>query len=203
MSRTCHLICPIQLALAITLVAGCIVPKDGRAAEPNQQEAELYGGMTLDEWIMEAKQGRNLEDRHQALQILRNHGLRRDRDKALRALTDLLSDSAPTVQSLAAAGLRKAGQPTDPNAAAKLVAIVSKDLSDLKFPQGRNGEVGAKFGLVMRAFGALEVIGDGTHLPTLVQVSENKGLDPTIRQAAGRAVRVIERRSNRPRSDSP
>ena len=114
---------------------------------------------------------------------LRNFGLRRDRDKTLRAFTELLSDKAPTVRSLAAAGLRKAGKPTDPKAAAGLVEIISQDLSGLKFPK-KAGEVGAEFGAVMRAIGALEVIGEIDHVPALKRVSENEKVDSIIRQAA-------------------
>ena len=150
---------------------------------------------TLDEWIGHAKQWRKLEDREDALQVLRNHGLRHDRDKTLRAFTELLSDKAPTVRSLAAVGLRKAGRPTDPKAAAKLVEIISQDLSGLKLPR-KAGEVGGEFGGVMRAIGALEVIGETNHIPALKRVSENEKVDSIMRQSAAKAVVQIEKRAS-------
>lgn len=191
-SDTRHL---IPLLLVLAFAAARVAPGDVYAEDSRQQDAELYGGKTLDEWIEQAKQGRRLEDREDALQVLRNHGLRHDRDKTLRAFTDLLSDKAHTVRSLAAVGLRKAGQPTDPMVAAKLVKIISQDLSGLKFP-GKAGEVGGEFGGVMRALGTLEVIGETNHIPALQRVSENQKVDSIIRQAAAQAVRQIEKRAS-------
>ncbi len=172
-----------------------VVPAGVYADDSQQQNPEIYGGKTLDEWIGQAKQGRRLEDREDALQVLRNHGLRHDRDKTLRAFTELLSDKAPTVRSLAAVGLRKAGRPTDPKAAAKLVEIISQDLSGLKLPR-KAGEVGGEFGGVMRAIGALEVIGETDHIPALKRVSENEKVDSIIRQSAAKAVGQIEKRAS-------
>jgi hypothetical protein len=194
---TLHLI-PLLLVLSFT---GTSVPGDVYAEDSQQQNAELYSGKTLDEWIGHAKTGRRLEDREDALQTLRNLGLRRDRDKTLRAFTELLSDKAPTIRSLAAAGLRKAGKPTDPKAAAKLVEIISQDLSGLKLPK-KSGEVGAEFGGVVRAIAALEVIGERDHIAALKRVSENDATDSIIRQAADKAVRQIEKRANSRPADS-
>ena len=47
-----------------------VVPGDVYAEDNQQQDAELYGGKTLDEWIVQAKEGRTLEDRENALQIV-------------------------------------------------------------------------------------------------------------------------------------
>lgn len=162
--------------------------------ESETRLADVDGGKSFDEWIAQAKQGRRLKDREDALQTLRNFGLRHDREKTLRAFTQLLSDKAPTVRSLAAAGLWKAGRPTDPKAAAQLVEIISRDLSEMKFPK-KGGEVGGEFGGVMRAIAALEVIGETIHVPALKQVSENATVDSIIRQTAAKAVDQIERRS--------
>ena len=182
------------LLLILAITATSAVPRVTKAEGNQRQDAEFHGGKTFDEWIGQAKQGRRLEDREDALQVLRNHGLRRDRDKTPRAFTELLSDKAPTVRSLAAAGLHKVGKPTVPKAAAKLVEIVSQDLSGLKLLR-KAREVGGEFGGVMRAIGALEVIGETDHIPALKRVSENERVDSTIRQAAAKAVGQIERRS--------
>jgi hypothetical protein len=88
-----------------------------RPAKKTATATRKIGNKTLDEWIAQAKDGRKLEDQHAALQILRSGGLNVDRQKTLRAFTELLSDKIPTVQSLAAAGLRTAGKPTDPKSA--------------------------------------------------------------------------------------
>ena len=191
----------ISLLFVLAFAATSVFSQDVRAEDNQRQDAELYGGKTLDEWIVQAKQGLKLEDREDALQTLRNLGLGRDRDKTLRAFTELLSDKAPTVRSLSAAGLRKAGKPTDPKAAAKLVEIISQDLSGLKFPKAAGG-VGVEFGGVMRAIAALEVIGETIHVPALKRVSENEKVDSIIRQAAEKAVRQIEKRASEESSDS-
>ncbi|MDA1016185.1 MAG: hypothetical protein O3A00_17230 [Planctomycetota bacterium] len=194
----------IPLLLLLTLTAMGVVQVDTQAEQNKPKQAERFGGMTLDEWVAQAKQTRKLEDRHDALQILRNFGLRRDRDKTLRVFTELLSDKTPSVQSLSAVGLRKAGKPSAPKAAAKLVEIISKDLSGLKLPTGKVAEVDAEFGLAVRAIGALEVIGERVHVPALKRVSGNKKVNSIIRQVAAKAVRRIEKRASEVRTpDGP
>lgn len=69
--------------------------KKGLGSKPNDT---VIRGKPLDEWISQAKDGPTLEDRHNALQVLRNDGLKHDRDRTLRAFTDALSDKEPTVQ---------------------------------------------------------------------------------------------------------
>lgn len=182
--------------LALTFTAIVVAPADVYAEGNQRQESELYGGKTLDEWITQARLGRALGDRENALQIVRNFGLRHDRDKALHAFTELLSDKALTVRSLSAAGLRKAGKPTDQMAVAKLIDIISQDLSGLKFPRG-TGEADGEFGLVSRVIGALEVIGEEDHVAALNRVSKDQNVDSTIRQAAEKAVRQIEKRARK------
>lgn len=184
---------PLLIVLGFT--ATSVFPEPLNAENSQQQDAERYGGKTLDEWIVQAKQGRRLEDRENALQIVRNFGLRHDREKTLRTFTELLSDKALTVRSLSAAGLRKAGKPTDPMAAAQLVEIICRDLSGLKFPRG-TAEIDYEFGLVLRVISALEVIGEAENVPALQRVSENPGNDSTIRLAAERAIRQIDKRAS-------
>lgn len=184
----------IPLMLMLTFTVSNMVSNGVCAEDQQQQDAERHGGKTLDEWIVQAKQGRRLEDREHALQIVRNFGLRHDRNKALRTFTELLSDKALTVRSLSAAGLHKAGKPTDPMAAAKLVEAISRDLSGLNFPRGTE-EADGEFGLVLRVMGALEVIGETDHVAALRQVAENEKIDSIIRQAAEKAVRQIKKQS--------
>ena len=196
MSHTKIPTCLIMVALLYPNFSAMSLGQNTR--KPN---AEIHGGKTLDQWITQAKQARKLDDRHDALQTLRNLGLSHDRVKTLRAFTELLSDKVPTVQSLAAVGLRKAGKPTDPKAAAKLVEIISKDLSGVKLPRGKIGEVGGEFGLVMRAIGALSIIGEEKHVPALERVSANKKIDPLIRQTAKSAARQIMVNARKAKAD--
>lgn len=144
-------------------------------------------GKSLDEWITQVKNGPTLEDRHNALQVLRNDGLGHNRKKTLSAFTDALSDKVPTVQSLAAAGLLKAGRPTDPAALPKLVKIISGDLSIIKPPSD-------EFGLVIRTIRAIEAVGDKHQKLALRGVSENRKAHILIRRFATDAIRTIESR---------
>lgn len=167
--------------------------------EDTSRDRELVRGKAIDDWITQSKKGPTLEDRHNALQVLRNDGLNHHREKTLSAFTDALSAKPPTVQSLAAAGLRVAGRPTDPNALTKLCEIISRDLSSAKPPQGqpniasRDGE---DFGLAVRAIRAIEVLGDEAQIPVLRQISENKHVHVILRQFASKAIRQIENRSD-------
>jgi hypothetical protein len=155
---------------------------------------QVFGGKSLDQWIDQAEQAANLDDRHNALQVLRNFGLKTDRAKTLRVFTELLSDDIATIRSLAAAGLRKAGRPTDPQAVEKLVEILSQDLTNLRAPQ-RDEDVGDEFVLPIREAIALSELGDKSHLPVLQRIADNKDNDPILRQSVKNALRQFATRT--------
>ena len=128
-------------------------------SQAQEQEREvLIRGKSLDAWIKQSQNGPTLGDRHNALQVLRNDGLRLGREETLKAFTEALSDENPTVQSLAAAGVAKAGIPTNPKALSKLVEIISEDLS------GANPNTD-EFGRAARAVNALEEVGGVEQIP--------------------------------------
>lgn len=163
------------------------------AVDHAQNSGPLHGGKSLDQWIAQAKSAPDLEDRHNAMQVVRNFGLRIERAKTLRVFTELLSDDAPTIRSLAAAGLAKAGRPTEPKALDKLVELLSQDLTGLRAPQ-RDNDVGDKFVLPMREVAALGKLGNATHIPVLKQLVDNKKIDPFLHQMAKKAIQEIETR---------
>lgn len=176
------------LSLILLLMTAAI----GQAQE---REREVFiRGKSLNAWITQSKNGPTLEDRHNALQVLRNDGLRLSREKTINAFTEALSDQNPTVQSLAAAGITKAGIPTNPKVLPKLVEIISKDLSD----ENPNTD---GFGLAARAFTALEEVGDPAQVPALRKVAEDDHIHVLLRQLASKAVRRIEHRANTEPSD--
>ena len=165
--------------------------RDAKSIKSNNPQ--VFGGKSLDDWIAQAKQASDLDDRHNAMQVLRNFGLKTDRAKTLSVFTDLLADEATTIRSLAAAGLKKAGRPTDPRALEKLVEILSEDLSHSRNSRA-DGELDAELGLLMRTLAALSVLGDQTHTPVVKRTAGNHEADPLLRQAAKSALRELEAR---------
>lgn len=163
-------------------------------ALPN--DGVLMRGKSLAAWISQSKQGATLEDRHRALQVLRSDGLRQNREETLRAFTVALSAKEPTVQSLAAAGLRRAGRPTDPKALPKLVEIISMDLSAAKPSLKNTGVNHNHFGLATRVIRTLGEIGDARHVAALGRITENKQVHVFLRQLAAHAIGEIERRTH-------
>ena len=157
------------------------------------REPALHGGKSLDQWIAQARDARDLEDRHDAMQVVRNFGLRTNRAKTLGIFTELLSDDAATIRSLAAAGLRKAGRPTDPRALEKIAELLSEDLTELRAPQ-RNEDVGDEFVLPVREVNVLGALGNSTHVPALERIVNNRKIDPLLRQMARNAIQEIEAR---------
>lgn len=109
------------------------------------RQSELHGGKSLDQSIEQARHARDLEERHNAMQVVRNFGLITDRAKTLSVFTELLSDDAVTVRPLAAAGLRKAGRPTDPKALEELVGILSIDPTRARPLQDDRAALGSHF----------------------------------------------------------
>lgn len=158
------------------------------------RESELHGGKSLDQWIAQAKQAHDLEDRHDAVQVVRNFGLRIDRARTLRVFTELLSDDAPTIRSLAAAGIRTAGRPTDPKALDKLAELLSRDLTGLIAPH-RPDDVGDQFVLPMREVSVLGTLGNTSHIPVLQRLVDNEDIDPFLCQMAKKAIQEIKTRN--------
>lgn len=169
------------------------LPATPETASEISTRPQLHGGKSLDQWIAQAKRASEMKDRHNAMQVVRNFGLRTDRAKTLRVFTELLSDDAPTMRSLAAAAIRKAGRPTYPEALDKLVELLSQDISEIRLPPGV-GEVGGEFGSLMRAVSALGTLGDTTRSPVLQRIAGNEKVDPLLCQAAKKAIQDIEAR---------
>ena len=195
--RLLHVVLLLVFTFSAT-AAGQAQPQSEKNKSPKKP---LIRGKTIDAWIKQSKQGPTLEDRHNALQVLRNDGLTHHREKTLRVFTEALSTKVPTVQSLAAAGLRRAGRPTDPQAPRKLGEIVSKDLSTVKPPLG--GREAVNFGLVTRVLTALAEVGDEAEIPVLKRIAEDKRVNVILRQYASKAIRQIESRSDAPSSRTP
>lgn len=185
----------LEFLLAASLASYVLAMPPDLRHQPAVQNAKgsrpLHGGKSLDQWIAQAKQARNLEARHYAMQVVRNFGLRIDRIRTLRVFTELLSDDAPTIRSLAAAGIRKAGRPTGPEALDKLAELLSQDLTGLRAPQ-RENDVGDKFVLPMREVSALGKLGNATHFPVLKQLVDNRKIDPFLRRQAKKAIQEIQ-----------
>lgn len=171
-------------------------------ADRQSQEGALIRGKSLDEWIAQSKEGTTLEDRHTALQVLRNDGTQQNREKTLRAFTDALSAKEPTVQSLAAAGLLKAGRPTEPNALTQLVTLISKDLSAAKPSLDNSGANHIQFGMATRVIRAIGEVGDEHHVAALRRITENNRMHALLRQYATKAIRQIESRPKEADSES-
>ena len=165
-------------------------------------DAASIRGKSLDQWIAQSREGVTLEDRHTALQVLRSDGVKQNREKTLRAFADALSAKEPTVQSLAAAGLLKAGRPTDPNALPQLVAIISRDLSAAKPSAENTGANHVQFGLATRVIRAIGETGGERELATLRRITEDKRIHPLLRQFATKAIRQIESRPKNADSNS-
>ena len=171
-------------------------------ADRQPQDGALIRGKSLDEWIAQSKEDATLEDRHAALQVLRNDGTQQNREKTLRVFTEALSAKEPTVQSLAAAGLLKAGRPTDPNALTQLVTLISKDLSAAK-PSLDNKEANhIQFGLTTRVIRAIGEVGDEHQVAALRRITENNRVHALLRQFATKAIRQIESRPKQADSES-
>lgn len=165
----------------------------------------LVRGKTLQDWMLQVAEGPRLQDREHALQVLRSDGLRLEREKTLAVFATALSSDEATVQSLAAAGLKKAGLPTNPEALVGLVRILSEDLSG-----ARPAEVSpdseklpdrhVRFTMLIRVIRTLEVLGDHRHTPLLEKIGANHKVHAMIRQAANLANRKIKARlsENRP-----
>lgn len=174
-------------------------PTETVSTDPRSLEKVLRN-QTYGEWIVQVKSGKTLEARQTALQVLRNDGLRHNRKLTMHVFTETLSSKEPTLQSLAAAGLSKAGRPTDPKALAKLVKIISRDLSKVRPPNLRVGEarvLNGQFGVVVAAIRTLEDIGDAAQLPALNRVADNRKADKLLRQFAEKAIRTIKMRANK------
>ena len=194
----------------LTLAARIMAQGDNKAKESTTPRVKLIRGKTLDAWIVQAKKGATLEDRHNALQVLRNDGLSHDRARTLRAFADALSDKTPSVRSLAAAGLIKAGKPTDPRALKKLVELISKDLSATKPPQLQPGKASTGHGKASKASSgidfpvreirALGELGEAQHILVLRRITANKKVHPLLRQFAENAIRQIKKRVSEVRS---
>ncbi len=170
-------------------------PKEDSDKEPGQ--SKLIRGKSYDEWIAQVRTGKSLGEREDALQVLRNEGLGRYRERTLQVFTQALSADEPTLQSLAAAGLRKAGLPTDPEAPGELVELISEADAGIS-PWGKQfpgfTEIKPEAGATLRAISALGAIGDKSHIPALRQISEDNRFDRLPRQMADRAIRQIETR---------
>ena len=194
----------IPTLVVLTFVARTLIHADANAEDSKRQDVDVIRGKAFDAWIAQAKNGSTLEDRQNALQVLRNDGLEYDRDRTIRAFADALSDEAPSVRSLAAAGLMKAGSPTDPEAVERLVEILSKDLSGAKPPE-RNSEKASgdssESEFPIREIRALGVIGEEDHIPVLRRIAENEDVHALLRQFAERSARQIEKRRDRSQSE--
>lgn len=174
------------------------LPEDRTPAE-DQAAGKLLRGKTFQSWMLQVSEGAQVEDRELALQILRNEGLRLDREQTLSVFTQALSSAEPTVQSLAAAGLKKAGLPTDSQAVKGLVRILSEDLSDARpavvSPSSTNiSPSHLRFTMILRVIGALEVLGEQKHAQLLEKIGRDPDVHGVIRQAAQSAVRKIKLR---------
>jgi HEAT repeat protein len=180
----------------VVLLLSVAATATAQSTDRKSPDNALIRGKSLDAWISQSTEAATLEDRHNALQVLRNDGVRRNREKTLRAFADALSAKDPTVQSLAAAGLRKAGRPTDPIALSRLVKIVSKDLSAAKPSLESTGENHIQFGLATRVIRALEEVGDERQVAPLQRIAENNRVHPILRQYATKAIRQIKSRPN-------
>jgi len=175
-------------------------PKPAKIETTDRHSLEkVLRNQTFGKWINQVKKGKTLEARQAALQVLRNDGLRHNRKMTLRVFTEALSSKEPTIQSLAAAGLRKAGRPTDPKAPSKLVKIISQDLSKIRPPHLKVGEarlLSGKYGVVLAAIRTLGAIGGAAQVPVLKGVADNQKADKLLRQLAEKAIRAIKMRAD-------
>lgn len=161
---------------------------------------KVLRNQTFGEWINQVKNGKTLEARQTALQVLRNDGLRHDRKMTLHVFTEALSSKEPTIQSLAVAGLRKAGRPTDLKALPRLVKIISQDLSKVRPPNLKVGEarvLNGQYGVVLAAIRTLGAIGCAAQVPALKRVADNQKADKLLRQFAEKAIKIIKMRAEK------
>ena len=185
----------LLMLLALTFTAAILALPHVKAEEDKQQDTKLVRGKTLEAWIAQLDKSRTLEDRQNALQVLRNDGLRIDRERTLRAFSDALSDKSPSVRSLAAAGLLKAGRPTDPQALARLAEIISADLSTARPPESTSDKEDDDVGFPIREIRAVGEIGEEEHIAALRTITENQKVHLLLRQFADRAIRQIRKRA--------
>lgn len=172
-----------------------------KAQVANQNSEKLLRGKSLDAWISQAKAAPKLDDRHTALQVLRNDGLQHNRERTLEAFVLGLSDNVPTVRSLSAAGLMKAGLPTHSNAGQSLVDAITKDLWPVKKPKkntstkpGLPKDVSA---MPIREIRALGIIGKPEQIQLLQKIKQDESLDQLLRKFAVDSIRQIEQRQKR------
>jgi len=157
-----------------------------RIKATSDTEQEIHGGMTLSQWIDQCQNGSSVEDRQDALQVLRNVGLKHDRERTLEAFSVALAD--PELQALVAAGLRKAGPPVSASTKTKLYDIIASELEG-------NDRDAPNTGLLMRVFGAIGAIGDADDIPKLQTLSSEHADETFVSQFAQRAINSIEQRS--------
>ena len=159
-------------------------PPTGDTA-PVGPEQEIQGGKTLSQWIDQTRNGSTTSDRQDALQVLRNTGLIHDRERTIAAFSAALTE--PDLQSLAAAGLSKAGPPVSDSIKRQLYDIVASEL-DGKSSEPNNG-------LLMRVFGALGAIGDADDVSKLQDISSRYSDQTFVAKLLQQAVGNITQRS--------
>lgn len=167
-----------------TPASGAIESQDQiRAITDAEQEIH---GKALAQWINQSLDGNSVEDRQDALQVLRNVGLNHDRERTLDAFSKALKD--PELQALAAAGLRKAGPPIPASTKTQLYHVIASELEG----KDRNAP---NTGLLMRVLSALGATGDADDIPKLQALISEHADVRLVSQLSQRAIDSIEGRS--------
>ena len=163
--------------------------KDSDAVQTNAKDIR---GKSFEAWVKQAKTSNSITDRHLALQVLRNDGLAHDRATTLSLFAECLQDERPTIRSLAAAGLMKAGRPATAEGLDALRLLLKRDLSKLRPPTGQRSPDTDEIDFPAREIRALGELGEKEDLTILESIAKNNANHELLRVLATQARRKIE-----------
>lgn len=186
----------------LLLCVFCLPPVDGISGRVHAQgekqppksdprdDKELHGGLSFNQWIDRVQQGK-LEDREDALQVMRNLGLRHNRERTIAVFTAALADKEITIRSLSAVGLKKAGRPVPEETVIALLKSIETELDRVE-KGGRRTDPG--LGVVIRSWNALEVLAEKPQFAALQKLAEDDRMPNLAQRFARQAVKTVERR---------